>query len=60
MRQKLIFRIFSIWYNVNIYTVITQKMVWEPIDCVSILEKVYLRLHQNVLEISLKIVNEKI
>ena len=27
------FRVFFIWYNVNIYMVITQKMIWEPMDC---------------------------
>ena len=30
--------------NVNIYAFITQKMIWEPINCGSFLEKVYLRL----------------
>ena len=29
-------------------------MIWEPLNCGSFLEKVYLRLHKNVLEISLK------
>ena len=37
--------------------VINQKMIWEPINCGSFLEKIYLRLHENELEISLKIVN---
>ena len=41
----MIFRIFSIWYNVNSYTLITQKMIWEPINCGSFLEFVYLRIH---------------
>ena len=46
---------------VNIYyTVITQKMIWEPINCDSILEKVNLRLLNNVLKISLKIVYDRI
>ena len=35
-------------------------MIWEPLNCDSFLEKVYLRLNENVLEISLKIVYEKI
>ena len=35
-------------------------MIWEPINCGSFLEKDYLRLHENVLEISLKIVYERI
>ena len=51
---------FSIWYNVNIYKVLTLKMIWEPLNCCSFLEKVYLRLHENVLKISLKIVYKKI
>ena len=46
------FSYFSIWYNVNIYMVITQKMIWEPIKFGSFLEKIYLRLHENALEIS--------
>ena len=46
-------------YNVNIYTVITQKMIWEPTNFGSFLEKVYLRLLENVLDIFLKIVYEK-
>ena len=35
-------------------------MEWEPLNCGSFLEKVYPRLHENVLEISLKIVHERI
>ena len=35
-------------------------MIWEPLNCGSYFEKVFLRLHLNVLEISLKIVYEKI
>ena len=27
------FRFFSIWYNVNIYMVLTQKIIGEPINC---------------------------
>ena len=48
--------IFSIWYNVKLYMLLTPKMIWEPLNCGSFLEKFYLRLHENVLEISLKIV----
>ena len=36
------------------------KMIWEPLNRSSFLENVYLRLHKNVLEISLKIVYERI
>ena len=35
-------------------------MIWEPINCGSFLEKVYLKLHEYVLEMSLKIVYERI
>ena len=38
-----------IWYNVKFYTVLTPKMKWESLNC-----KIYLRLRENVLEISLK------
>ena len=34
-------------------------MIWQPPNCGSFLEKLYLRLHENVLEISLKIFYEK-
>ena len=54
------FLIFSIWYNVKFYTVLTPKMLWEPLNCGSFLDKIYMWLHENVLEISLKIVNERI
>ena len=30
-------------------------MIWEPLNCGSFLEKVYLRFHENMLEISLKL-----
>ena len=35
-------------------------MIWEPLNCGSFVDKIYLRLHENVLEISLKIVYERI
>ena len=54
------FRIFSICYNVKFYTDFTQKMIWEPLNCGSFLDRFYLRLHENVVEIALKIVNERI
>ena len=38
--------------------VLTPKMLWEPLYRGSFLDKIYLRLHENVLEISLKIVYE--
>ena len=50
-----IFLIFSIWFNVNIFTVLTQKIVWEPVICSLFLEKVYLRLRENWHKFSLKI-----
>ena len=31
-------------------------MIWEPLNCGSFVDKIYLRLFENVLEISLKIV----
>ena len=34
-------------------------MIWKPLNCGSILDKIYHRLHENVLVISLKIVNER-
>ena len=37
-----------------------KKIIWEPLNCGSFWEKVYLRLHENMIEISLKIVNERI
>ena len=55
----MIFRIFSIWYNVKFYMVTTPKIIWEPLNCGSFLDKIYLRLQENVLEISLKIVYEE-
>ena len=58
--QKWNFRIFSIMYNVNVYRVLTEKMTWEPLNCDSFFEKIYLRLQENVLEISLKIVYKRI
>ena len=42
------------------YTVLTPTMIWEPLKCVSFLDTNYLRLHENVLEISLKIAYERI
>ena len=51
---------FSIWYIVKIYTVLTPEMTWEPLNCGSFLDKIYLRLHENVLEISWRIVYERI
>ena len=35
-------------------------MIWEPLNCGSFVDKIYLRLHENVLEMSLKIVDERI
>ena len=46
--------------NVKFYTVLTQKMIWGPLNCGSLLDKIYLWLHENVLKISLKIVCERI
>ena len=54
------FRFFSISYYVKFYTVLTPKMIWEPLNFGSFLDKIYLRLHENVLEIALKIVYEGI
>ena len=54
------FSYFSIWYDVVFYTVLTQKMIWEPLNFGSFLDKIYLRLHENVPEISLNIVFERI
>ena len=48
------FSYFSIWYNVKFYAVLTPKMICEPMKCGSFLVKIYLRLHEIVLEISLK------
>ena len=48
------FHIFSIWYNVKFYTVLTPKMIWEPLNCGSVLDNIYLGLHEKVLEISFK------
>ena len=58
--KKWNFRIFSIWYNVKFYTVLIQKMIWKPLNSGSFLDRIYPRLHENVLEISLKIVYERI
>ena len=49
-----------IFCNVKFYTVLTPKMIWEPLNCGSFLDKIYLRLHENMLGISLKTVYEKI
>ena len=35
-------------------------MIWEPLNSGSFLDNIYLTLHENVLEISLKIVYERI
>ena len=35
-------------------------MKWEPLNCCSFLDKIYYKLHENELEISLKIVYERI
>ena len=51
---------FSIWYYVKFYTALTPKMILEPLNCGSRLEKIYLRLHENVLSISLKIVYKRL
>ena len=48
----MISSIFSIWFNVNFYRVLSKNyMVF--LNCCSFLEKFYLRIHENVLEISL-------
>ena len=47
-------------YNVKIYTVLSPKMIWEHLNYGSYLDKIHSRLHKNVLEISLKIVCERI
>ena len=39
---------------------ITQKIIWEPHNCGIFLEKVYLRINENMHEISVKIVYERI
>ena len=41
---------------------LTLKMIWEPraLNYGSYMQKVYVRLHENVLEIPLKLVNERI
>ena len=36
------------------------KKIWEPLNCGAFLDESYLRLHENVLEISLKIVYKRI
>ena len=51
---------FSLWYNVKFYTVLTPKMIWELLNCGSFLDTIYLRLYENVLKISLKIVYRRI
>ena len=35
-------------------------MMLGPLNCGSLMDKIYLRLHENVLEISLKIIYERI
>ena len=40
--------------------ILTPKMIWEPLNCRSFLDKIILSLHENALEISLKIVYERI
>ena len=42
------------------FTVLTPKMIWEPLVSSSFLDKIYLGLHENVFEISFKMVYEKI
>ena len=49
-------RIFPVWYNINIYRVLTKKMVWKYLNCGLFLEKIYLRLNENGCEISFKMV----
>ena len=49
-----------VWYNVRFYTVLTPKMIWEPLDGGLFLDRIYLRLYEDMLEISLKIVYERI
>ena len=38
--SKWKFRIFPIWYNVNVYRVLTKKLIWEPQNCGSFFGKV--------------------
>ena len=53
------FRIFFIWYNVDIYMILTQKIIWEPINCDIFLEKVYVRLNENGHNVSINLRPEK-
>ena len=50
------FRIFSIWYNVKIYTVITQTLIWEHINCIfgKGLSEASLKCSQNFFKNSLR------
>ena len=60
MLQNGFFLIISIWYNVNIQTVLNKEIVGEPLYCGLFLVKVYIRLNENEHNISLKIVYERI
>ena len=44
-------------YNVKLYTDFTQKMIWEPLNCCSFLDKIYLRLPENVFEITMTLLD---
>ena len=52
--SKLNFRIFSIWYNVKFYMVLTPKMIWEPLNYSSFLVEIYLWLNENFFKNSLQ------
>ena len=39
--------------------VLTQKMIWDPINCGMFLENVYVKLNENGHNVSIKIVYER-
>ena len=48
------FRISCIWYNVDIYMLLTPKIILEHLNCDIFLEKVYVKLNENVYNILYK------
>ena len=54
--SKIEFSYFLYMVNVKFYTVVSLKIIWVPLNCGSFLDKIFLILHENVLDISLKIV----
>ena len=51
------FLIFSIWYIYILYYInmfSNHKIIWEPFNCSLLLNKVYLRIHENGHEIKIK------